>query len=213
MYILAGTNRLTITKHNEYRDKNVGLILTIEVDKNTIDINEFKTVIDDIVNNALDITVYNDSDEKVAILSGFHCEPSIIIKNGMYKAELINASENTFQLGRQKLMIEALENLTTQQTAAIHSQHELLNKQEKNISDLIMNIDKQTRTIAFQKENIISLEEQLAIQDEVAIELYEAQTIQNEYAVNLEELLANQEQINTEQDEALIELYEMLGGN
>ena len=47
------------------------------------------------------------------------------------------------------------------------------------------------------KERVISLEEQLAETDEVAIDLYEANLAQ--------------EAINAEQDEAIIEIYEMMG--
>lgn len=48
------------------------------------------------------------------------------------------------------------------------------------------------------EERVVQLEEQLAQADEMAIELYEAQ--------------AAQEEINSAQDEALISLYEMIGG-
>jgi len=48
------------------------------------------------------------------------------------------------------------------------------------------------------EERVTALEEQLAETDEVAIELYEAQ--------------AEQEAINAAQDEALIEIYEMMEG-
>lgn len=48
------------------------------------------------------------------------------------------------------------------------------------------------------EERITALEESLAQTDEIAIELYEAQ--------------AAQEEINIAQDEALIELYELIGG-
>lgn len=47
-------------------------------------------------------------------------------------------------------------------------------------------------------ERVTGLEASLAQTDEVAIELYEA--------------MAAQEEINTAQDDALIELYEMIGG-
>jgi uncharacterized coiled-coil protein SlyX len=47
-------------------------------------------------------------------------------------------------------------------------------------------------------DRVTELEEQLAATDETAIELYEA--------------MAAQEEINTAQDDALIELYEMIGG-
>ena len=53
-------------------------------------------------------------------------------------------------------------------------------------------------TDSIARESIRSLEFQLAQTDEVAIELYEAQ-------------IANEE-INAAQDDALIELYEMIGG-
>lgn len=220
MYILAGENQLTITKQNVYRDKGIGLILTMEVARDVITFDELETIINDIVNNAYDIAVYNDSDEKTAILSGFHCEPSIVVKGSVYTVELIDASENTFQIGRHKLMIEQLENLTTRQTTAINAHAETIGNQSKTIEE--------------QTGQIISLEEQLATQDEIAIELYEKvatqeETIasQNEYIASLEEQIATQdeitielyeaqaaqEQINAEQDEALIELYEMMGGN
>ena len=51
---------------------------------------------------------------------------------------------------------------------------------------------------ARQAERNKSLAEQLATTDETAIELYEA--------------MMAQEEINTAQDDALIELYEMIGG-
>ena len=47
-------------------------------------------------------------------------------------------------------------------------------------------------------ERVTDLEDALAITDETAIELYEA--------------MMAQEEINTAQDDALIELYEMIGG-
>lgn len=47
-------------------------------------------------------------------------------------------------------------------------------------------------------ESIGALNEQLSVVDEVAIELYEME--------------ASQEEINNAQDEALIELYELIGG-
>ena len=49
-----------------------------------------------------------------------------------------------------------------------------------------------------QEERIAALEEQLAESDEAAIALYEAQ--------------AQQEAINAEQDEAILGIYEMIGG-
>lgn len=53
-------------------------------------------------------------------------------------------------------------------------------------------------TILTDKQRVSALEEALAQTDETAIELYEAQ--------------AEQEAINAAQDEALIEIYEMIGG-
>ena len=52
--------------------------------------------------------------------------------------------------------------------------------------------------LAAVKESTVALEDALAMTDETAIELYEA--------------MMAQEEINTAQDDALIELYEMIGG-
>ena len=115
MKIIAGANNLTITKQDVHRDNGVGLILKMEVARDSITIDALEAIVNDIADNAHEITVYNDNDEKVAILSGFHCEPAIYAKGSVYKVELIDASENTFQIGRHKLMLENLENKATEQ--------------------------------------------------------------------------------------------------
>ena len=126
MYILAGEHNLMITKQDVHRDNGIGLILRIEVARNSITIGDLEAIINDIADNAYQITVYDDNDEKIAILSGFHCEPSIIAKGGVYKVELIDESENTFQLGRQKLMIEQLETLTVNHGTALNNHAQAL---------------------------------------------------------------------------------------
>lgn len=109
MHIIAGENNLTIMRQNVHRDNGVGLILKIEVARESIGIAELEAIVQDIAENAHEITVFDDNGEKVAILSGFHCEPNIYAKGGVYTIEFINASENTFQIGRHKLMLENLE--------------------------------------------------------------------------------------------------------
>jgi hypothetical protein len=109
MYIIAGDNKLTIANHTVHRDNGVGLILRIEVERESINIGDLETIVNNIADNALTIEVYNDSDEKLHILSGFHCEPNIIAKGGKYIVEFINESENKFQIGRQQKQIEVLE--------------------------------------------------------------------------------------------------------
>lgn len=206
MYIIAGENQLTITKQNVHRDNGVGLILNIEVARDSIAIGELETIVNDITANAYEITVYDDNDEKIAILSGFHCEPSIIAKGDAYKVELIDASENAFQIGRHKFMIENLERDSSNHGTAISKHDDDIKAHDAVLKNHEDNLDKQNNTI-------VDLEEQLAMQDEVAIELYEAQASQNDYVATLEGLLVDQERINTEQDDALIELYELLGGH
>lgn len=131
MYIIAGENNLTITKQNVHRDNGVGLILKIEIERDTIAIGDLETIVQDIGENALEITVYNDNDEKIAILSGFHCEPNIYAKGSVYTVEFINASENTFQIGRQKKMIEDLEQHATNQAAALTEHAKVINAQSE----------------------------------------------------------------------------------
>lgn len=115
MHIIAGEHNLTITKQTVHRDNGVGLILKMELARDSISIADLETIVQDIGENALEIVVYNDENEKVQILSGFHCEPNIIAKGSTYTVEFINASENTYQLGRQKQMIENLEKLAALQ--------------------------------------------------------------------------------------------------
>ena len=55
------------------------------------------------------------------------------------------------------------------------------------------------------EERIAELEKQVAQADEIAISLYEAQIVQ-------EEINKNQDEIIAVQDETLIQLYEMIGG-
>lgn len=126
MYIIAGEYQLAIIKQNVHRDNGVGLILNLEIARDSIDIGTLETTINDIAANAYEIDVYDDTDTKIAILSGFHCEPSIIAKGNVYKIELIDASENTFQLGRHKLMIQQLEEITTAQNVVITNQNEAI---------------------------------------------------------------------------------------
>lgn len=109
MHIIAGEHNLTITKQTVYRDNGVGLILEMEVARDSIAIGDLETIVQDIADNAFGIEVFNDEGEKVQILSGFHCEPNIIAKGATYTVEFINASENTYQIGRQQLRIEDLE--------------------------------------------------------------------------------------------------------
>ena len=197
--IIAGENQLTVMKYNVRRDNGVGLILSMEIARESISIGDLESVIGNITESLSELEVYNENSEKVAILSGFHCEPAIIAKGDVYKVELIDASENTYQIGRQKLMIQNLEQKAGQQA-------QYLLKQDENIAaldgviamqdEVVIGLDEIVRT---QNDYIEMLEELVATQDEVAIALYEAHD--------------EQKQINTEQDEALIELYEMLGGH
>jgi len=150
MHIIAGDNNLTITKQNVHRDNGVGLILKIEVARESIAIGDLEAIVQDIADNAHEITVYNDNNEKVAILSGFHCEPAIYVKGGVYMVELIDASENAFQLGRHKLMLENLENAAeaasraltehtkalTEHTQVINNQGAALEEQESQVIEL-----------------------------------------------------------------------------
>ena len=133
MYIIAGENKLTISKQTVYRDNGVGLILKIEVARESIAIGDLETIVQDIGDNAREITVYDDNDAKVQILSGFHCEPNISAKGSVYTVEFINASENTFQLGRHKKMIEDLE-----RSAVIHN--ELLGIQSDALDGILLEV-------------------------------------------------------------------------
>lgn len=135
MYLIAGENNLTITKQNVHRDNGVGLILNIEVARDSITIGALEAIVNDIADNAYEITVYNDSDEKVAILSGFHCEPAIYVKGSVYKVELIDASENAFQIGRHKLMLENLETAATAAAATLTTHANAINKQGEKLTE------------------------------------------------------------------------------
>lgn len=172
MYILAGENQLTVAREpNVYRDRGVGLILTLEVIKETITFDALEVIINDIVDNAREIAVYNDNEEKIALLSGFHCEPSIIVKGGVYKVELIDASENTYQIGVQKLMIEQLNQLSANLTNTVNTQGEHMTGLEKTISE-------QSESILNQKEAIDAQAEAAAMQnatiDTILLELLPA---------------------------------------
>ena len=136
MYIIAGNNNFTIIRQNVYRDNGVGLILKIDVARDSITIDKLETIVNDIAFNQCDIKVYDDNNEKIAILSGFHCEPNIIAKGGIYTIEFINASENTFQLGRHKLMIETLEKVAQEEDLKVL----LLAEKSVNMLDAIDSI-------------------------------------------------------------------------
>ena len=136
MHIIAGENNLTIMRQNVHRDNGVGLILKIEVARDSVGIADLEAIVQDIADNAREITVFDDNGEKVAILSGFRCEPKIYAAGGVYTVELIDASENTFQLGRHKLMLEKLEN----KAAAAETQFEALGEMSVSQLDAIDSI-------------------------------------------------------------------------
>lgn len=121
MHITAGENRVPITKQTVRRDNGIGLILRIEVDRESMSIGDLETIVRDICDNALEITVFNDNDEKTQLLSGFHCEPNILIKGNTYVVEFLNASENTYQIGRQRQMIADMEQTIATQRELITS--------------------------------------------------------------------------------------------
>ena len=62
------------------------------------------------------------------------------------------------------------------------------------------------------RERVDALEEQIAQADETAIALYESQLEQEEINKSQDETIAAQNDIIAAQDEALIMLYEMIGG-
>lgn len=140
MYITAGNNTLNITNQHVYRDSGVGLILKIEIARDSISIGDLETIVRDIGDNALEITVYNDNDEKVQILSGFYCEPNIIAKGSTYTVEFINESENTFQLGRHKHMIEELEKQMTSHSEQVDYLNTANEVQSSAIDDILLEV-------------------------------------------------------------------------
>ena len=164
MYIIAGANQLTITKHNVQRDNGIGLVLTLEIARDTIAIGDLETIVNDIGKNAYEITVYNDNDEKVAILPAFECEPSINAKGTAYYVEFINASENSFQIQRQRLMIETLEALTQTQNNALTAHANAIEAQAETIATQNEVIASQAEALEAQGGQVGLLEEVSAMQ-------------------------------------------------
>lgn len=157
MYIIAGSNQLTITKKNVFRDNGVGLILKMEVPRDSITISDLEAITKDIEANAREIIVYNDSDEKIEVLTGFHFEPYVGIKGSIYTVELINESENTYQIQRLKAKNEELEKTVAAQENTISEQATILQEQASVISE-------QGNTITAQAEQVTALEEMNVMQ-------------------------------------------------
>ena len=169
MHIIAGENNLTIMRQNVHRDNGVGLILKIEVARESIRIAELEAIVQDIGDNAHEITVYDDNGEKVAVLSGFHCEPNIYAKGGVYTVEFINASENTFQLGRHKLMLENLEQKAEKTKEEMEEQAEVINNQGAALVEQMGTIDAiLTEVIAEAVTEAVSLATELAVEQVLA---------------------------------------------
>lgn len=185
MHIIAGNNNLQIIRQNVNRDNGVGLILKIEVARESIAIGDLEAIVMDIADNAHEITVYNDSDEKVAVLSGFHCEPNIYAKGSIYTVEFINASENTFQIGRHKLMLENLEGaaLAAEQALANHTQALTVHEQVINNQGAALE-QQENQVVALGENSVNQLDAIDTILTEVLPEVVaEAVTLATEQAV------------------------------
>jgi hypothetical protein len=197
-YILAGDNKVTITKYlvNRYDNKR-GLVLTINTTSDNISLADLDALCENIKANKLDILVYNSSDELEVTLRGFY-HNCIVSKgtDGILTAEITNESENTYQIGILQDRSSQLENTASKQAQAISDQNTAISEQAQQLTE-------QGETIAAQTEQVMVLEattaEQMLTLDSLLLDVIPAVITDAVVAAVAEALASNPSTDNVEE--------------